>query len=324
MTRYAQWILVACLFCLVGCGDEYYQQRMLHPDISSGRLQESMAGSSDTLVARGQVTAARGFDYSDGFRMEFWLINASREITSRTGGEALGTVLLLHDLGESRASLLQLGQMLAQLGYDVVLPDLRYHGQSPAPFASYGAYEKYDLELMMNQLQREGSIHGKILAFGEGLGGSIAIQYAAIDPSCMGVVAFEPYCDIRDVLKTDTAFAFVGNQDMSRIIEQAAASANFTSMDASAFQAVSSLRCPLMRVHRVADMGYNQNQVTALYAQSSAPKEIVAIDLGGEDLSYTLNANNFMATLINGFATGEVVSQYYARAVARQNLSASP
>ncbi len=255
MTRYAQWILVACLLCLVGCGDAYYQQKMLRPDVSAGKFQASLADSSDSLVAKGKITAARGFDYSNGFRMEFWLISASREITSRTEGESLGTVLLIHDLGQSRYSMLKLGQMLAQLGYDVVIPDLRYHGASPAPFASYGAYEKYELSLMMGALLREDAIHGKIIAFGEGLGGSIAIQYAAIDPACMAVVAFEPYCDIADVLKTDADFAFMQSQDLTRVVAQAADSANFDPLDASAQHAIQSVVCPVMLVHRVADLG---------------------------------------------------------------------
>jgi pimeloyl-ACP methyl ester carboxylesterase len=324
MTRYAQWILVACLLCLVGCGDAYYQQKMLRPDVGSGKLQETLGGSSESLLTKGKITAARGFDYSDGFRMEFWTISASRAVTSRTDGESLGTVLLIHDLGQSRYSLLKLGQMLAQLGYDVVLPDLRYHGNSAAPFASYGAYEKYDLSLMMGALHREGTIHGKILAFGEGVGGSIAIQYAAIDPACMAVVAFEPYCDIADVLKTDADFSLMNNEDMTRIVAQAAESANFDPLDASALHSVQSVAAPVMLVHRVADLGYDQTQCQELYRRAAGPMEIVAIDLGGEDMSYALDPNNFLATLINGFATGEIVSQHYARIMARQNFSNTP
>lgn len=86
---------------------------------------------------------------SDGIRIMAWYYAAAKD------AKPLATVILVHDLEGSHASVEPLALSLQKLGFAVVTPDLRGHGASaarsavgPKPTPDAGTLKKNDLELI--------------------------------------------------------------------------------------------------------------------------------------------------------------------------------
>ncbi len=72
--------------------------------------------------------------------------------------------------------------LLAQVGYRVVLIDLRGHGQSTGPTISYGKFETADLKQVLNHTARHRVGALKVGVVGIGYGANLALHWAARDP----------------------------------------------------------------------------------------------------------------------------------------------
>ncbi len=305
-----QIILLSVVLPAVGCGTEYHANQMINVDTGRGKFDLAVLRSPDELVAAGKITSYQPATIGEQ-TLQLWLITASP--AGDDGAEALGTILLIHDIGRSKASMLSLGGKLAALGYDVVLPDLRAHGESTGEAFTYGANEKHDLKIIMDALLLQGSIGDKIVAFGTGVGGSVAIEYAAIDPNCVGVVAFQPYADIAGKLHTQGTFRFLSNEDLAETIRLGSQQAKFDPQEASAVDSAAALDCPLLLLRRRMDFGYPAAQADAIYQAAAGPKDIFDIPFG-DDWAFRMSKPTYLAGALHNFSAGGLVTGYYRAA----------
>jgi len=117
-------------------------------------------------------------------------------------------------------------------GWDVVLPDLRAHGSSGGRYVTWGAKEKHDIKDVVDALIDEKLIEPRLYVMGASLGGCVAIQYAAIDSRCEGVLALAPPTGINDVARMIYPLATEGW--LARTVVHAGQIADFDPLDASA------------------------------------------------------------------------------------------
>lgn len=192
LTRYILTIAaVAAAATPLGCGvgGTFGARQLIEPRSQSGRTLLRLTGGPKWLIKRGRIDAHRRISATDGTHMDVWVIKAR----VRKGTASLGaTALVIHGLTISKAWFLSLGEDLARAGWDVVLPDLRAHGDSGGKYTTWGALEKYDMKEIVDALIDEELIAPRIYALGGSLGGCVAVQYAAIDTRCEGVMALAP------------------------------------------------------------------------------------------------------------------------------------
>jgi pimeloyl-ACP methyl ester carboxylesterase len=102
----------------------------------------------------------------------------------RWGGDPESTFLLLHGLGASSLTWVQVGPSLAGLG-TVIAPDLPGFGESPVAGRGVGLM---DLRRTVSRLiEKVGS--GRVIVAGSSMGGAISLLQAAVEPgSVAGVV----------------------------------------------------------------------------------------------------------------------------------------
>lgn len=113
------------------------------------------------------------FNAGDGTRLHGWYLPAP--------GRALGTILFLHGNAENVSTHIMSVRWLPERGFNVFLLDYRGYGVSAGKPTLAGAQDDVDSALKM-LLARPGVDAGRVVVFGQSLGGAIAIHNVAHSP----------------------------------------------------------------------------------------------------------------------------------------------
>lgn len=173
------------------CGGRMAGRACLSPPRTTRRpLTQDLMQQADRAFA--QIGVDReSFDIraADGVQLRSWKVHAKQPNGS--------WVLLFHGVADNRMGVLEHALMLLRAGYGVVLMDARAHGESEGATATYGWLEREDTRSIVDALSTsEHPVH--ILALGESMGASIALQSAAVDPRIEAVVAEAPFASLRE------------------------------------------------------------------------------------------------------------------------------
>ena len=301
------WMIAAVAFASVfaqGCQTDDYARQIVAPDTNRGRIDETFCPSAETMVAQDRISLFRQVPVADKATIDVWVIKA-RDAGNRPVA-AKGTMLIIHSLYDSKATFPYrgTGERLAKMGYDVVLPDLRKHGRSRGDFITYGVKESTDLKAVIDNLVADKSVDPKVYAFGVNLGGAAAIQYAAIDPRCKGVMAVAPYQDFRGIVRHWLGRLLLNQEDYEKVIASAGKMADFDPNQASAVLAVKNIHAPLLLVHGMMDMSVPLDHSKAIFEAANEPKGLLVMGL--EQIVLPAAMEDWIATHMDKLATSGV------------------
>jgi pimeloyl-ACP methyl ester carboxylesterase len=110
-------------------------------------------------------------------------------------------VVLCHDLGTSKRSMVNLAIALRAEGFPVLAFDLRGHGDSAGDRSSLGVYEKRDLIGALDWV--EDRVPGPVGVFGAGIGAHAAVLAAAERPALRVLVLDGVYPDASFLLSRE-------------------------------------------------------------------------------------------------------------------------
>jgi len=267
-------------------GVDFYARRLLRQSRLPGRLRLAMLGSADKLLAARRIDKHLRFSPADGVELDVWLIRG-RGPAAAPGNAAAptapdnapGTVLILHGLWDSKGRFFRLGELLARRGLDVVMPDLRRHGDSTGGFTTFGALEKRDMLALMTSLRAAGEVRGPLWVFGFSMGAATAVQYSALDPLVRGAVAVAPFADGRSITKR--LAPLMSRRKFDAVWARAAEIAGFDPDDTSTVEAARGLRCPLIIVHGRLDLIVPYSHGRAVFDAAPRPKRLYTIGWAG-------------------------------------------
>lgn len=152
-----------------------------HPD----RVREA----DQSLAAELSGSEPVAFRSADGVELSGWLMRA---------GEGRPAIVLCHDLGGSKAQLVNLGIYLQKLGFNVLGFDFRGHGRSAEAVATMGVAEKRDVLGAVDFLAADRRIDARRLGiYGTGMGAHAAALAAADRASLRVLVLDGLYPDAR-------------------------------------------------------------------------------------------------------------------------------
>ena len=126
---------------------------------------------------------------------------------SRSAGWYLPTherrhlIVLVHGMWSSWLEMAALGRDLHERGFDVLLFDLRGHGESDPSRLSLGRRERADIRAVMTWAQTEGFTYDRVGWLGYSMGGSTVLMEAARNPRIQATVLDSPYGDLPKLLK---------------------------------------------------------------------------------------------------------------------------
>lgn len=259
-------------------------RKLVVPASMPGGLMQALTGTSEKMLADKRIDSARRVKTKDGVEIDVWVINSRLFHTLGTppGIKPMtthGTVVMLHPLMISKTWFLGHAEKLASKGWDVVLMDLRAHGRSGGEFITWGVREKYDVKAVVDELLATKAVHPDIYVCGASFGGSVAIQYAAIDPRCKGVLAFAPPTGVRGIGRR--ILLMLSDKDFEAALARAGEIADFDPAAASAVTAAAKLTCPLILVHGRLDLIVPYAHSEAILQAAPHPKRLISLPIDG-------------------------------------------
>jgi uncharacterized protein len=110
-------------------------------------------------------------------------------------------LVLVHGMWSSWLEMAELGRDLHERGFDVLLFDLRGHGESDPSRLSLGRRERADIRAVMTWAQTAGFSDDRVGWLGYSMGGSTVLMEAARNPRIQAAVLDSPYGDLPKLLK---------------------------------------------------------------------------------------------------------------------------
>jgi len=128
------------------------------------------------------------FPAVDGYKLHGWLIK---------GDPALPAIIMGHDLGQDKSTLVLLGIALSKSGFSVLMIDFRGHGASGSSRSTLGLNEKRDVVGAIDYLSKQDWLTSQQYGlFGVGMGAHAAVLAAADRSSVKALVLDALYPDV--------------------------------------------------------------------------------------------------------------------------------
>ncbi|MBV8130111.1 MAG: alpha/beta fold hydrolase [Planctomycetaceae bacterium] len=109
-------------------------------------------------------------------------------------------IVMVHGMWSSWLEMAALGRDLHHGDYDVLLFDLRGHGQSDPSRLTLGRWERVDIRAVMSWARAEGFTQDRIGWLGYSMGASTLLLEAAQNPDIQVVVMDSPYGNLPELL----------------------------------------------------------------------------------------------------------------------------
>ena len=242
---------------------------------SSADEAREFARANSTAWEAVRITA------EDGAVLEGWLFTPAEHEGSDTAGSGAGqakapvpqrseltplqsaehgasVVVLLHGVGDVRASMLGHARYLVRSGFSVLVPDSRGHGESGGTITTYGIEEAGDVARWTSWLFQTHHVE-HLYGLGVSLGAGILLQSLAREPRFRAVVAESPFASFQeaayDRLSEDSG---ISQRMFWPVIESGFLYARMRyGVDlrrASAVDAVRATHTPILLIHGTADV----------------------------------------------------------------------
>ena len=126
-----------------------------------------------------------------------YILHAQRLVNPATSGRFM---VISHGYTDNRFGALKYAKIYLDLGFDVIIYDLRGHGLNDETFCTYSARESKDLDALIRDARRRFDVRFMGL-HGESLGAATTVAVLRYAPAVDFAVADCGFADITDILK---------------------------------------------------------------------------------------------------------------------------
>lgn len=206
---------------------------------------------------------------SAGLRLRGWLLRGS--------DRRRAAAVVVHGLGDSLESQLDVGRMLQRRGHSVLLIDLRGHGGSEGKVTTLGGLEREDVRGGFAYLTEAGLASSGCIAMGVSMGAVACLRAAADREDIRAVIAEAPFDTYRSTI-AHHAWLFYKVPEWVPLISWSIALAEwrggFRADDVDAVRAAAHVRAPLLAIVDGADRRMPERVVRRVFDAHPGPKRL--------------------------------------------------
>lgn len=166
------------------------------------------------------------------------------------------TCVLVHGYGDAKVGALAWAPAWRAAGFNLLLIDLRAHGESGGTDSTGGFFERDDLDAVLNQLRAQRPEATRLVAlFGVSLGGAVVLATAARRDDLAGVVVDSVFDDYRRAVATHAGQMRAPLQSLLPwVIALAERWSGARFGEACPVDTLAAVRCPVLLIHGEADL----------------------------------------------------------------------
>ena len=218
-------------------------------------------------VGLGAVEVA--FPSSSGSELRGWFV---------PGRPGAGAVLLLHGVHANRRAMLPRARFLHTLGYAVLMPDFRAHGESSGVHTTFGALESRDAQAAACLLH-DLAPHERVAAIGVSLGGAAALL--GQKPLPVDALVLESVYPTIDQAAKNRLHAWlgpIGSWLAPSLVRSLEPTVGVRPAELRPIDHIAEVRVPVLMAAGSDDPYTPMDESEALFARLTPPKELWVVD----------------------------------------------
>ncbi|CAM2808081.1 alpha/beta hydrolase [Erysipelothrix tonsillarum] len=217
-----------------------------------------------------------------GLKLKAWYVPAKTKTKD--------TILVAHGYGNNKDRVGHYIRLFHEMGFNVLAPDARSHGESEGNIIGFGWPERFDIEAWVQNIISQNGNDSRIALFGLSMGASTVMMASGLDlpDNVMAVIEDCGYTSVADQLSYKLkdmynlpAFPMI---PITSLITQVKAGFNF--YEASAVESLKRSTLPTLFIHGDADDFVPFEMLETLYQAHPSPKEKIVIKGANHAESY--------------------------------------
>lgn len=297
-------IIVILVASLIGVSNYFYN------------LAVARSGPKDFLNNNPDLESSSGITLRD--EGEKWLANTPFEeinLTSYDGLKLKGyyfeakvptnkTAIIAHGYTGKAKDMARFAKFYQEkLGYNVLMPDARGHGESEGDYIGFGWHERKDYVQWINYIVEKKGMDAEILLHGVSMGGATVLMTSGekLPEQVKAIVEDCGYTSAEDVLKYQLkrmyhlpGFPIVNSTSMLTKLK-----AGYTFSEASALEQVKKAKVPIMFIHGEKDTFVPFEMVYELYEAANTEKELYVVPDAEHGNAYDTNPSLYEEKVTN-------------------------
>lgn len=182
-------------------------------------------------------------------------------------------------------------------GYNIILPDLRAHGNSEGEYIGMGLYDSMDILLWVDYIIEQNP-NAKIVLHGHSMGGATVMMTAGHEDLPENVFAVVEDCGYTNAYQMMTEqlkyrFNMPGFPIMNFANMVANVRADYNMKDANPIKSLESSTVPILFIHGDADIFVLPYMHTELYESYDGPKDSLLVAGAGHVASRNIEPENY-------------------------------
>ncbi|WP_051220463.1 MULTISPECIES: alpha/beta hydrolase [Jeotgalicoccus] len=225
-------------------------------------------------------------------------------------------MVLLHGVSENSISSSKYVHMFTDMGYNCVVYDARRHGKTGGIDSTYGYYEKFDLESVIERLKKTYGSDIRFGIHGESMGAATMLLYAGelsneaefyISDASFARFSEQLTSVYQSISKTATAPVLFFTYLILKL------RSHYSIYELSPIKVIDQIEQPILFIHSKKDKFIPYESTLALYKKKKGPKKAWYPERGDHVESFNRNQKKYRSTVqsfIEQYAGWEVRSNH--------------